>query len=140
MQDLVSRNSQIAFGRVKLLSGRIAEVVINKDLVMDLEKIKDYEEAISQILPGKYGLLINEEHAHIYTEEAQEYLAKSGRVKATAMVLRSRFSDVASAYLNAVHEHSGWNLKVFYDRSKAITWLREKLGEEDAEEQGSIAD
>lgn len=133
MQDLVSSNSQIAFGRVKLLSGRIAEVAINKDLVMDLEKVKDYEEAISQMLPGPYGLLINEEHPHVYTAEAREYLAKSENIKASAMVLHSRFSDVASVYLRAVHEHADWNLKVFYDRAKAVTWLREKLGEEDDE-------
>lgn len=131
MQDLVSVNSQIAFGQVKLLSGRIAEVVINKDLVVDLEKVRDYEEAISQMLPGPYGLLINEAHPHVYTEEAQEYLAKSNNVKATAMVLYSRFADVASTYLRAVHEHADWNLKVFYDRSKAIAWLSEKVGEEE---------
>ena len=129
MQDLVSINSQITFGSIRLIDSRIGEVVIHEGMVVDMEMMMNLHEKLSALFSGDFVLLLNEKNNHTYTVEAQKYLAGIKGLRAMAVLYSMRFNDTVSEYLRIFHEDSRWNLKIFYDRGKAIEWLETNLDE-----------
>ena len=127
MQDLISVNSQLKYGVIRLIEPRIAEVTINADVVVDMEMVLNFQHTLQQFFSAEFALLLSEKNPHSYTQEAQKYLAEIKDLKAMAVLYHYRFHDAATYYLKTVHEDANWNMKVFYGRSKAIEWLEEML-------------
>ena len=127
MQDLVSVNSQTKFGVIRLIESRIGEVIINEGVVVDMELALNFCETLMQLFSHDFALLLNEKYTHSYTAEARKYLSELKHLKAMAVLFQMRFHDAANQYLRVVDEHARWNMKVFYDRGRAIEWLEEQL-------------
>ncbi len=128
MQDLINPESQLQFGVIKMLNANLIEVFINEDVEVDLQMVQGFEEVLEELMPGRYGLLLNEKHPHTYTTEAEEYFAQMKHLDAMAVVLYTKFTDIASKYLQSFHETSAGNMKVFYNRDRALGWLEKQLG------------
>ncbi len=123
MQDLFNPQTQLQFGVIKMLNANIAEVFIHEGIQVDLQMIKECEQMLNELMPEPFGLLLNEKHPHTYTLEAEAYFSQMQNMDAMAVVMYTKFTDIASKYLMSFHESSSWNMKVFYDRDKALTWL-----------------
>lgn len=128
MQDLINPQSQLQFGVIKMLNAHLVEVFIDKDIKVDLDMMIECEDMLSELMPGPYGLLLNEKQPHTYTPEAEAYFSEMENMQAMAVVVYTRFTDIASKYLQSFHEDAAWNLKVFYDREKALEWLEGQSG------------
>lgn len=127
MQDLINPETQFQFGTVKMINANLAEIFIKEDTKVDLQMAIECEDVLDILMPGKYGLLLNERSAYSYTEEAEAYFSEMNNLHAMAVVLNTKFTDVASKYLQSFHEEVAWNMKVFYDREKALEWLEGTL-------------
>ncbi len=127
MQDLINPQTQFQFGTVKMINANLAEIFINEDVKVDLQMAIECEEVLDMLMPGKYGLLLNERSVYSYTKEAESYFSEMHNLHAMAVVLNTKFTDIASKYLQSFHEQVGWNMKVFYAREKALEWLESKL-------------
>lgn len=127
MQDLINPQNHLQFGVLKMLNPRLAEVFINEDVEVDLAMVKECEETLNELMPGPFGLLLNEKKRHTYSPAAESYFSQMENMEAMAVVLYTRFTDIASKYLQSFHEEAEWNMKVFYDREKALEWLEGKL-------------
>ena len=128
MQDLINPISQLQFGVIKMLNANLVEVFINEGIEVDLQMVQGFEEMLDELLLGHYGLLLNEKHPHTYSKEAEEYFAHMNNLDAMAVVMYTRFTDIASKYLQSFHETSSWKMKVFYNRDKALGWLEKQMG------------
>ena len=128
MQDLINPESQLQFGVIKMLNANLVEVFINEGIEVDLQMVQGFEETLAELMNGRYGLLLNEKYPHSYTVEAEEYFAQMKQLDAMAVVMYTRFTDIASKYLESFHETSSWKMKVFYNRDKALGWLEKLLG------------
>lgn len=127
MQDLINPQTHFQFGKVKMLNANLVEVFINEGIEVDLDMMLECEEMLDELMPGHYGVLLNEKNAHTYAEEAKAYFSEMRRMDAMAVVMTTRFTDIADKYLQSFHEDANWNLKVFYDRGKALEWLEAKI-------------
>ncbi len=127
MQDLINPQTQFQFGTVKMINANLAEIFINEDVKVDLQMAIECEEVLDMLMPGKYGLLLNERSEYSYTEEAEWYFSEMHNLHAVAVVLNTKFTDIASKYLQSFDEELDWNMKVFYAREKALEWLESKL-------------
>ncbi|MEM8488549.1 MAG: hypothetical protein AAF564_23580 [Bacteroidota bacterium] len=127
MQDLINPETKFQFGKIKMINANLAEIFINEDVKVDLQMAIECEDVMDMLMPGKYGLLLNERSAYSYTDEAESYFSEMDNLHAMAVVLTTRFTDIASKYLQSFHEEVDWNMKVFYDREKALEWLEGKL-------------
>ncbi|MFK7845281.1 MAG: hypothetical protein AB8G77_08270 [Rhodothermales bacterium] len=123
MQDLINPQSQLQFGVIKMLNANLAEVFINKGIAVDLDMMIECEDVLDKLMPGPYGLLLNEKETHTFTPEAESYFSEMKDMHAMAVVVYTKFTDIANKYLKSFHEDVNWNLKVFYDREKALEWL-----------------
>lgn len=127
MQDLINPETQFQFGTVKMINANLAEIFINEDVKVDLQMAIECEEVLDMLMPGKYGLLLNERSEYSYTKEAESYFSEMNNLHAIAVVLNTKFTDIASKYLQSFHEEVDWNMKVFYAREKALEWLESRL-------------
>ncbi len=127
MQDLIHPETQFQFGTVKMINANLAEIFINEEVQVDIDMAIECEEVLDELMPAHYGLLLNERTPHSYTAEAESYFSEMDNLHAMAVVLNTKFTDVASKYLQSFHEEVTWNMKVFYNREKALEWLESKL-------------
>ena len=127
MQDLINPDTQFQFGTVRMINANLAEIYINEGVKVDLQMAIECEEVMDLLMPGGYGLLLNERSSYAYTEEAEAYFSEMSNLRAMAVVLNTKFTDIASKYLQSFHSEVDWNMKVFYDREKALVWLESKL-------------
>ena len=123
MQDLINPHTQFQFGTIKMLNANLVEVFIVEGVEVDLDMVIECEDVMNELMPGHYGLLLNETKAHSYSDEAKAYFSEMNNMDAMAVVLNTRFTDVAEKYLQSFHEEATWNMKVFYDRGRALEWL-----------------
>ena len=63
---------KLSFGYITLLSENIAEVVVNRNVVMTLEMVDEYDYFLKCHFNGDFGLLINKINQYSYTFEARK--------------------------------------------------------------------
>lgn len=127
MQDLINSRTQLQFGGVKLLNANLVEVFINAGVEVDLQMVLECEKMLTELMGGAYGILLNEKHVHSFTPEAKAHCRQMNGLKAIAVVMKTKFTDIANKYLESFSEDSGDNERVFYDRDKALEWLESQV-------------
>lgn len=127
MQDLFLPDSQLQFGTLKMINASVVEITIDGGIEVSLPMMIRCEEILQELMPDGYSIVLNERHPHTYTPEAKAYQIQLKKLKAMAVVLHTRFTDIATKYLQSFEVDGMTNLKVFYNRDKALEWLELKV-------------
>lgn len=127
MQDLILPESQLQFGTIKMITANLVEITIDRGIEVTLPMMLRCEEMLQELMPNGFGIVLNEMNPHTYTPEAKVYQTHLKNLKAMAVVLNTRFTDIATKYLQSFDEDSVANLRVFYNRDKALEWLERKV-------------
>ncbi len=128
MRDLILPQTQLRFGAIKMVNASLVEVIINPNVEVTLPMMLRCEEVLTDLMHGNYGLLWNEMHPHTYAPEAKAYLTQMNNIKVIAMVMSTRFNDIAIKMLQSFQEEDSAHMKVFYNREKALEWLESRVG------------
>ena len=114
---------QLPFADLKILRKDIAEVIIHDGIEMDLEMVQQYHDSLLQHLQPPFSLLINKINSYTYTFDAQKTLATLPEINAMAVIVYNDISKVSTDSLATFPRDTQWNIKIFYDRFAAISWL-----------------
>ena len=122
---------KLSFGYITLLSENIAEVVVNRNVVMTLEMVDEYDYFLKCHFNGDFGLLINKINPYTYTFEAQLTIASLSGIKAMAVITYNQECDQLTNTLANTRKNDRWNLKQFSGLElgfqSGITWLEQEL-------------
>lgn len=118
---------KLSFCRINKLGDRIAEVIVDEGVEVDMEMVAEYHRWIEENLEDPCGLLINKLHKYTYTFEAQTRIAELPMIRAMGVVAYSSVSEVTTKSLIRIPRESKWNIRIFPERGKALAWLEEEL-------------
>lgn len=122
----------MGFGVIQYLDNKIAEVIIDEGVEMNDAMVDAYHAHLDDHYSGPFALLVNKKNNYTYTFSAQQQLANLPNIRAMAVVVYRRSTEIATrALLNVKRDHA-WNLKTFYDRDEALAWLKSELSVVDA--------
>lgn len=105
------------------LSDDVAEVIVNEGVEYDMKMVELYHQWIRDHMHHPCCILVNKVNSYTYSFEAQRKLATIPEIKAIALVVYSRASEVATESLVELPKSKPWNSKIFSDREKALQWL-----------------
>ena len=122
---------KLSFGYITLLSENIAEVVVNRGVIMTLEEVDEYDYFLKCHFNGDFGLLINKINPYTYTFEAQLTIASLSGIKAIAIITYNQECDHVTSELVNTRKNDNWNIKKFSGLElgfqSGITWLEQEL-------------
>ncbi len=113
----------IGLGRIIKLSGDTAEVIAAEGVEVDMPMVDEYHEWIAGHLAAPAFLLINRVNAYSYTFEAEQKIGSLDQVRAIAVLVYSRISEMTADYMISLPRKLPWNVRIFHDRDAAIEWL-----------------
>lgn len=114
----------LPFGKVNILQNNIAEVIIDDSIVMDLQKLAIFHEAlVSHFKNQQFSLLVNKTNTYTYEFEAQLQVGSLEQIDKTAIVAYSQNAKLSTQILMGIHSGKNWNAKMFSERQDAIEWL-----------------
>lgn len=124
---------KLSFAKINCLNRRIAEVIVNQDVVISLEMSEEYDQALATHFASDFALLINKINHYRFAYEAKLTMASHSNLKAIAVITYNK-KDRQSVEATAVmRKRDGWNLKVFdglnLGRQAGIDWLESQFPE-----------
>ncbi|MFD1015568.1 DUF7793 family protein [Winogradskyella rapida] len=117
---------KLSFGEISILNPKLAEVIINEGVIMDVDMVVDYHKFLMDHLEAPFALLVNKKHSYTYTFEAQKNIVNHDVTKAIAVVNKVYASKLATDVLININRESKWNIKTFREREEALKWLEEQ--------------
>ncbi|WP_178987644.1 DUF7793 family protein [Winogradskyella schleiferi] len=117
---------KLSFGEIIILKDNLAEVIINDEVLMDLEMVREYHEFLLTHLEAPFSLLVNKKYAYAYTFKAQMVIASLKEIKAMAVVVEGFNAKVSTNFLISMNKSNNWNIKTFRLRDDAINWLEKQ--------------
>lgn len=119
----MDNNSLVKMGRIIKLSDDMAEVIVNEGVVIDMDMVKEYHKWIQDNLSDPCTLLVNKIYPYTYTFEAQKEIASLEKIKAMAVVVYNRISEVTTRDLVSFPREREWYIQIFNSRDEALLWL-----------------
>ncbi|RLA32779.1 MAG: hypothetical protein DRR03_08315 [Gammaproteobacteria bacterium] len=113
----------VALGRIIKLSDDTAEVIAAEGIEIDMVMVDEYHGWVAEHLATPAFLLINRINAYSYTFEAEQAIGSLAQVRALAVIVYNRVSELTAAYMIALPRELPWNVRVFHDREAALAWL-----------------
>ncbi|MCX7548216.1 STAS/SEC14 domain-containing protein [Xanthomarina sp. F1114] len=113
----------VPYGKIIVLQEQIAEVIINRGVVMDEEMIGHYHDLLRSKLKAPFYLIINKKNAYTYNFLAQRNLATIKEIAAMAVVAYNQTTSMATDMLDKLPRKEAWNLRIFSDREEALQWI-----------------
>ena len=122
---------KLSFAKINCLNRRIAEFIVNQDVVISLEMSEEYDQALATHFASDFALLINKINHYRFAYEAKLTMASHSNLKAIAVITYNK-KDRQSVEATAVmRKRDGWNLKVFdglnLGRQAGIDWLESQF-------------
>ncbi|OUS23178.1 hypothetical protein A9Q98_16085 [Thalassotalea sp. 42_200_T64] len=121
----------LSFGGINIIGESIAEVIIEKGVVMTLEMCEEYDAFLLDHFLQPFGLLVNKLHNYSYTYEAKLHVASLENVKAIAVIT---YNQEAKKEIENIVKHrvqDNLNVKEFsglqLGRDEGIKWLENEL-------------
>ena len=115
--------SLLKMGRIIKYDNEIAEVIVDDGIVIDMDMVNEYHNWIEHNLSNPCMLLINKQNPYTYTFEAQKEIANLEQIKAMAVVVYNRVSELTTRDLASFPRDHQWNLQIFDSRHDAMIWL-----------------
>lgn len=121
----------LSFGDIIILSGHLAEVIVDEGTVMTLEVCEEYDAFLLDHFQHPFALLINKIHNYSYTYEAKLHIGSLENLKAFATLTYNQNGVNETKKLVAQRKADDWNTRVFcgldMGRDKAIKWLEKEM-------------
>ena len=118
-----NNESVLKMGRIIKLSDDLAEVIVDEGVVIDMTMVREYHAWIQNNLSNPCMLLINKAHPYAYSFEAQNEIASLDQIRAMAVVVYNRISEVTTRDLASFPREHQWNIQIFDSRHDALLWL-----------------
>lgn len=128
IMDLLHQDStRLSFATINKLSCNIAEVIVDRNIEIDLNCVEEYHQALLDIFGDAFGLLINKVQPYSYNIDAQFRITSLPQIKAIAIVNYSLSTWAATKALQSIPPNRKKNLQNFWDRNEALSWLIDEL-------------
>ncbi len=115
---------ELPFGKIIILQEDVAEVIIDEGVEMNAPMVEEYHAFLLSHLSHPFSLLINKINSYTYDFDALLGIASLNEILSMAVVHYTRSNQVGTEILAAINPNSDkWNLKMFWDREKALAWL-----------------
>jgi len=123
----VMRIYNLQFATIVPLQDDIAEVIIRRDIEMDIPMVETYHEFLRDHFSAPFALLVNKKYPYTYTFEAQQVLATIPEISAMGILTYNAVSHELSQSLINQSRIKKWNAKVFSKRDEALQWINSQL-------------
>lgn len=90
---------QLSYATINVLASNLAEVIVNKNIVMTLEMVEEFEEFLDRHFSQPFALLVNKINTYDYSFEAMSCLASNQNLVAMAVI---NYDDIATDPINKV--------------------------------------
>ena len=115
---------ELPFGKIIILQGDIAEVIINDGVELNTEMVRQYHDFLLSHLKAPFSMLVNKINSYTYSFEAQETLATLDEINAMAVVAYDRMAQRTTESLASFPRDVKWNIMIFSNRDDGLTWLK----------------
>ena len=116
------KTHQLRFAEIIILKDNLAEVIINRGVLMDMEMVKEYHDFLLKHLKAPFSLLINKKHPYTYTYKAQTEIANLEEIDFMAVFVERFTAKRSTEFLISINKDK-WNIKTFMVKSEALEWL-----------------
>ncbi|KJD37133.1 hypothetical protein PW52_01365 [Tamlana sedimentorum] len=120
----MKKSYKLSFGTIKLLATNLAEIIVNEGIILNEIMVDECHDFLLSFLEAPFNLLINKTNSYSYTYGAQQIIADLKEINATAVIVWTSASLLATDTLLSVNNHKNLNIKVFRIRDEAISWLK----------------
>jgi len=121
----------LSFCSINILSGVIAEVIVNKDVEISMEMVEEFEAFLTKIFTEDFGLLINKVHHYSFAYEAKLSIGSHANLKAIAVIDYTEKSKLITEDIAKIRKVDGWNLCTFSGLDlgweQGLNWLKKEL-------------
>ena len=114
---------ELPFAKIMIIRDDIAEVIINEGVEMTKDMVEQYHGFLLSHLKPPFSLLVNKVNAYSYDFEAQAILGTLKEINAMAVVAYNRTTRITTEMLASYPREVKWNLRIFSNRDKALSWL-----------------
>lgn len=114
---------ELPFAKIMIIRDDIAEVIINEGVEMTKDMVEQYHGFLLSHLKPPFSLLVNKVNAYSYDFEAQAILGTLKEINAMAVVAYNRTTKITTEMLASYPREVTWNLRIFSNRDKALSWL-----------------
>ena len=118
---------KLSFCKITKLSNKIAEVVVNDGIEVNGDMLDEMEAWMTDNMPSDCGFLVNKKNSYTYTFEAQMRLGTISQIKARAVLIYNKVTEISTISLTRLPQNKTMNLKIFEDRDEAIEWLETQV-------------
>jgi len=122
---------RLSFANITFITDHLVEVIVDKDVVISIEMIEEFDALLSSSEHPYLGVLINRIHSYSYSFEAQFCLYSHYKMKAIALVYYSPQCRQSTEDILALRFMDKLNLKMFAGLElgwqQSLDWLQEEL-------------
>jgi hypothetical protein len=115
--------SELSFVKITRLKDDVIEVEVFDGVEIDLAMIEEYHQWILHNLKHPCYILVDKVHDYTYSFAAQRVLSTLAEIRAIAILVHSRTSELATQALIKVPKERPWNSRIFHSRQEALDWL-----------------
>jgi len=115
---------KLKLGKARILEFDLAEITVDKDIILDLDMTNEYHDWVMNNLPDPCFVLINKKNAFEYTFDAQLIIGTIRQIKSVAFYTPTDTAYHVTQMLAQLPRKLDWNHKIFYSRDEALFWLK----------------
>jgi len=113
----------LSFGTFQEIEPNIMEVIIHEGVELRKTHIDQIEKGLGEKYNCPYAGLVNRVNPYSHTHASMQRVAAMQNITRLAILVYSSVAEHAAR----VHKLYQENVRVFDDREKAISWLRESI-------------
>lgn len=121
----------LGFGKINIINGNIAEIIIHQNVEMSLEMVEECENFFSTHFTDSFGLLVNKINRYGYTFEAKLTIGMNKHLKAIAVINYHDDGLLQTGRIMQLRKKDKLNLKVFSGLDlgwqEGLEWLNKEL-------------
>lgn len=121
----------LSFGKINIINGNIAEIVINNRIKMSIEMVEECEDFFSTHFNDSFGLLVNKINDYDYTFEAKLTIGMNANLRAIAVINYHGKGLEQTGRIMQLREKDNLNLKIFSGLElgwqAGVEWLTKEL-------------
>jgi len=118
---------RLSFCEISFIDPNIVEVVTDEGIEINAESVREYHGFYRTRFDAPFGVLVSKKHEYSYDFSAMLKIGDIENMEAVAVLHFSERSKAAHV-LNKMPRPHKLNMQHFFDRDKALAWLREQVG------------
>lgn len=120
----------LQFATIVPLQDNIAEVIVRRDIELDVAMVETYHEFLRDHFRSPFALLINKKYAYTFSFEAQLKIAEIPEIAAIGIVTYNSLSKEFTQSMIDMPREKTLNAKIFTKREEALQWIKLQLNQQ----------